>query len=128
MDFVRERYTQLCLLAFAVTSGGGVLVTLWPRPLLGILRVPIENTFSARLLGMALVSLGLAYLLALIFEEAKNPLLFIVTSFFCMGTLYELIAFWMCQVNWLALGDAAFGSVFIIFGIMAMRIPKDGAS
>ncbi|MEO0250299.1 MAG: hypothetical protein ABIN58_12405 [candidate division WOR-3 bacterium] len=128
MNFIKERYTQFCLLSFAITSGFGLLLTLWPRlvdRLIGLRGPLVYNTFFARVLGLVLLALGFAYVLALIYEEAKNPLLLVATMEKCLAVLYVLVALFKGQIGGMALGMLIVDTAIALFGIMAIRMPEE---
>ncbi len=125
MNFVRERFTQFCIISFLITSGFGVLMTVFPRLTVKPLGIMVCNSFSTRVLGLILIVMGLTYVLALIYEEAKNPLLIIATLEKCLVVVYVLVAIYMSQVNIMALGMVAGDGAIALFGIMALRLPED---
>jgi len=128
MNFVRERYTGLCLFSFMVTSGFGLILAIFPRLIgwfIGLESILIPNSFFARTLGLVVFVIGFAYVMALVYEEAKNPLLVLATFEKILVSLYVLLAVLVGQIG-------AFGIVMLVvdggialFGIMAVRLPED---
>lgn len=128
MNFVRERYIQLCFISFGITSGFGLLLVLWPRLVAGMLGTEVANSFNARLLGLVLIAISLTYVLALINEEAKNSLLFIATLEKSFAVIYVIVAIAVHQVSFMAIGMVVVDAAIALFGIMAIKMPKDTAS
>jgi hypothetical protein len=126
MKFVREKYIVICLAAFALTSGFGLILALFPDLVAAMLGAPQPNTFFARVLGLVLIPMGLCYLMVLIFDEAKTALLAIASIEKGLAVLYVIVALARCQVSWTAGGMVALDGALAVFGVMAIMLPDEG--
>ncbi len=126
MDFVKNNFTRLCLAAFIITSGFGMLLTLWPDFIASLIIKPgLLNTFFARMLGLVLIPMGACYLLALIYNQCKNPLLSLATAEKALAVAYMITALVKTQAQWSVVLMIIVDLALFVFGIMALFVPDE---
>ncbi|MFO8058653.1 MAG: hypothetical protein R6V10_15310 [bacterium] len=125
MELVRKHFTRICVAGFIITSGFGVILTLWPDFVASIVGAAVPNTFFARLLGVVLVPMGLCYLFALIYNQSKNPLLSVVTVEKLLAVAYMITALAKSQAGWAVILMIIVDLALLVLGTMALFVPDE---
>ncbi len=125
MQFIQKNFTRLCVAAFIITSGLGLVLTLWPDFVGSIIDARLANTFFARLLGLVLIPMGLCYLFARIYNQCKNPLLALASLEKALAVAYAITALAKNQVEWGVILMIIVDFALLVFGVTAIFIPDD---